>query len=296
MFNFLSKISGARKPAVRNLNRVSRNQSARKNTRKRSQASKKQLPEAVELQWLQQMLTKKVAIVLLSLVLITAAPFFWPEKTLFPVEKIVVNGDYRKIDMSGINRQLDEYIGKSFFAVNIRHIQTQIRQQPWIKNVSVKRVWPDSLFVSISKKQAVARWDDQHLLSKQAVIFKADVEKFKQLPRIHGYEGQTEELLDRYKQLKRSFLDQGIHIAELLEDSKGALTLMVNNQLKINLGSEDNNLKIKRLLAVYAKQIKPRLKQIKYIDFRYNNGFSIAWKEDFLENTDRSTLRGSNHV
>ncbi len=267
---------------------------ARKKTK--PQASKKQVHEAIELQWLQQFLTVKTAAVLFFIALLLSVPYILPAEQILPIDKIKVSGDYRQINMTKINQQLDSFLGKGFFSVNIQSLQQDISKQPWIKSVSVKRVWPNQLQVDITKKQAVARWDDEHLLSQQAVIFKADIKKFSNLPLISGYAGQSTELLKRYRVFSNKFSEQGILVSELIEDNKGALTLMLNKTLKVNIGSENNEMKIDHLLAIYPDYIKPRVDQIKYIDFRYNNGFSIAWKDEFINKSDDKKQRGNKNV
>ena len=271
---------------------------AKKKTKNKPQASKKQSVEIVELEWLKQLVNKQFLTLIFVLSVIISAVYLLPKEDILPINKIEISGSYKQLKMGGINQNLEAYLGQGFFSVDIKVIQKNLSLVPWVETVSVKRIWPNQLHVSLKEKQAFARWDSKHLLSTQAVIFKADSNNFKHLPRINGYADQSVKLLQRYNEMQLKFSEQGIQLAEMTEDSKGALNLVLNETLKVNIGSENNSLKIKNLLAVYAKQIKPRAGFIKTIDFRYSNGFSIAWTDEYLnlKKSGDSKKRGNNNV
>ena len=176
MFDSLTipAFSSNKKSPARNINKPDKNVKSR--SKNKPQASKNQVREAVELLWLKQLMNARVAAILLFICALISVPFLLPTEEILPIDKIKVSGDYEQINMTQIDQYLDTYLGKGFFSVDIKSIQQNISQQPWIKTVSVKRVWPNQLTVTVTRKQAVARWDSEHLLSQQAIIFKADVE------------------------------------------------------------------------------------------------------------------------
>lgn len=292
MFDLSLLMSSARD---KNLSRGSA-KTVKKKTSKKAQASRNQTHQAIELIWLQKLLTTKFVTVLLVLAVILCIPFLLPKEQLLPISKLMVTGDFKQIDREKLDKKLNTQLGKGFFSVNIKALQESISVDPWIKTVSIKRVWPSVLHVSLIEKIAIARWDNNHLLSEQADIFRADAKQFSKLPKINGYSGNSKELVSRYFKMQQDFSRQGIAITELSEDSKGALSLLLNENLKVNIGSENNKLKIRHLLAVYSEHIKPRLTQIKYIDFRYSNGFAIAWNDEYLKQLDDAEKRGKTNV
>ena len=231
--------------------------------------------------------------VVLGLVAVVIAAL--PREQWLPIEKIRISGEFRQLDTERLQQQLKPYLGAGFFSVNIQQIQDQVSQQEWIEEVSVRRVWPSKIVVSVIEKQAFARWDDEHLLSTRAEVFKADSAAFKALPLIHGYEGQSSELLQQFLHLEQTFATHGIQLSSLTEDSKGSLSLLLDEHLKVNFGTDETEQKIQKMLTVYPMQIKPKTEFIKYIDFRYSNGFAIAWKEDVQQQlSDRK--RGNKNV
>jgi len=219
-----------------------------------------------------------------------------PDEEIMPIDKIRLSGQFNHLDSNAIEQQLKPYLGISFFSVDIRDIQAGLQQQPWIERASVRRVWPDELSVSITEKQAFARWDASHLLSNKGTIFQAEAETFAHLPLINGYQGQSKQLVQRFRDLHQRFKRHGIALSELREDSKGAVKLLLGNGPAVSLGSKNSDQKVEHMLAVYQQQIHHRVEHIRHIDFRYSNGFAIAWKEQYLKQKRESVKRGSKNV
>lgn len=255
------------------------------------QASRKNDRAKVSWQWNPKYLPLVIALFAILLIVTLL-----PNDEIMPIKKIRLSGQFKQLDTTNIEQQLKPYLGVSFFAVDIQTIQLELQQRPWIEQVSVRRVWPDELSVSIAEKQAFARWDKSQLLSNKGKVFKADSQSFAHLPVVNGYAGQSRQLLQRFHTMQQRFKRHGIILSELHEDSKGALKLVLNDQLKVSLGSKNSDEKIDHMLAVYQQQIKNRSQHIRHIDFRYSNGFAIAWKEKYLKQQSKRLKRGSNNV
>lgn len=286
LFSFTKRDNSQQRKAV----------AVKKTSNKKIQARKNQPSGTVELDWLKHVSGGQAVFAMLIVALLVTVSLMRGAEVMLPVEKIRLSGDFKQLDTASLKSQLKSYIGHDFLTVDIKSIQQTLGQHPWVKNVSVKRIWPNQLNVTVQEKKAVARWDKEHLLSSQAVIFKANSEGFLNLPKINGYSKQTVDLLQRYHKMQQQFSSLGLFIDELTEDRKGALRLLFNNTLLVNMGSEDNEMKIRHLLAVYTDQIKPRAEQIKQIDFRYSNGFAIAWKDEYLKQQNALNQRGNNNV
>ena len=273
------------KAATKTTRKATRKATAK--TRKRPQARRNEQQERIQLE-----IDRKWVLGAAVIMLVTLAVYLMPKEQWLPIEKIRISGKFQQLDTQAMQQQLQPYLGQGFFALDIQQIQQEISQQAWVKNVSVRRIWPNQIYVNVEEKQAAARWDDEHLLSAEAVIFPADVSKFAQLPKINGYSKQTRELLERYSRLQQRFDALSIRVTAMVEDNKGSLKLELDERLLVSLGAGNNATKIGHLLAVYPQYIAPKLEFIEQIDFRYSNGFAIAWKQQYLDKMQR----GSNNV
>lgn len=264
----------------------------RSNSRKMvSQASRKTSRNKIDWRWNPNYLPLVIALFAIPII-----ATLLPNDEIMPIEKIRLSGQFKHLDTAGIEQQLKPFLGVSFFAVDIQRIQLDLQQRPWVEQVSVRRVWPDKLSVFITEKQAFARWDNSQLLSHKGKVFKADSRSFAHLPVVNGYPGQSRQLLHRFHRMQQRFKRHGIVLSELHEDSKGALKLVLNDELEVSLGSKNSDEKINHMLAVYQQQIKNRSQHIRHIDFRYSNGFAIAWKEKYLKQQSERLKRGSKNV
>lgn len=280
-------------PWLKNRTEQNKKSSRRGSAKAKTQARKKTQVQSQSLAW---SWNPRIVIALLVIALLSSVPLLLPREEWLPITKIRLSGQFKELNTEVLEKKLEVYLGQGFFSVDIQSIQQHLSSNPWVQNVSVRRIWPNQLQVRVKEKQVIARWDEQHLLSTQAQIFEANSQPYQSLPLINGYSGQTVELLQRYQQMQQQFAVHGIQITEMREDTKGSLNLLLNNHLSVSLGAVDNELKIEHFLAVYAPQIKPRAEHIEHIDFRYSNGFAIAWKKEYLQQMGELQKRGNKNV
>jgi cell division protein FtsQ len=61
-------------------------------------------------------------------------------------------------------------------------------------------------------------------------------------------------------------------------DARGAWEMTLANGIDIRLGRRDVAERIQLFLDVAANLISRREQEIEFVDMRYNNGFTIGWK------------------
>ena len=215
---------------------------------------------------------------------------------LLPIKKIKLSGSFEHIAQQEIESVLKSYIGEDFFSLDIHALQQKLGEKPWAESVSIRRVWPDMLDITIIERKPVARWDDNHLVSDEAVVFAANTENFGELPLIHARSENLSQLLSRYYSLESRFEGLGETLISLREDSRGALDIELSDGLLIRVGRAQLEHKIARLMTIYEQQIKPRRSEIRQLDLRYSNGFAVAWKKEQREATDQASMWSNSNV
>jgi cell division septal protein FtsQ len=92
---------------------------------------------------------------------------------ILPIRSIQLAGTFEYLDQDEIEQALQPFIGQGFFSLDIHQMQRVLHDKSWTDSVSVRRVWPDRVRVTITEKKPVARWDERHLLSDRArVLFR----------------------------------------------------------------------------------------------------------------------------
>ncbi len=215
---------------------------------------------------------------------------------LLPIRTIQLSGSFENLNQREVEQTLQQYIGQGFFSLDIHQLQQILHQKSWTESVSVRRVWPDKLRVTIMEKQPVARWDERHLLSDSASVFLADTSAFAHLPIVHAASHRPEWALRQFYALEARFDGVDERLMALRVDSRGALDVELINGLQIKLGRRDIARKIDRLVSIYLQQILPRREQIQRLDLRYSNGFAVAWKAEVLQGRDKASIWSNDNV
>lgn len=215
---------------------------------------------------------------------------------LLPIRTIQLSGSFEYLDQGEVEQALQQYIGQGFFSLDIHQLQKVLHQKSWTESVSVRRVWPDKIRVTITEKEPVARWDERHLLSNTASVYLADTGAFAHLPLVNAASHQPQWALRQFYALQARFERVDERVLALRVDSRGALDIELINGLQIKLGRSDIDRKIERLASIYLQQILPRREQIERLDLRYSNGFAVAWKQEVLQGRDKASIWSNNNV
>lgn len=215
---------------------------------------------------------------------------------LLPIRSIELAGSFKYLDQREVEQSLRTYIGQGFFSLDIGALRQDLNARPWAESVSIRRIWPDKLRVTISEKQPVARWDQQHLLSASARVYPADAGQFAHLPLVHAEGHGPDWALQMFYRLQDRFDSVDERLLAMRIDNRGAVDVELINGLQIKLGRAQIQRKIDRLASIYSSQILPRREQIERLDLRYSNGFAVAWKKEVLRERDQASIWSNSNV
>ena len=227
-------------------------------------------------------------------VMVGVTLWYLPKEQWLPIDRIRLQGGFEHVDRQELKRRLDPYLGQGFFTVDIKGLQREIDGLPWVRESRVRRVWPNGLQLRVIERQPVARFDDRRLLDSNGELFTADARQFMDLPLVRGYAEESREVLEHYARLKPRFTALGLEIREWVEDDKGALRLRLDNDMELRIGSRNRDGRIAQFLAVWPKYIKPQQELISAIDFRYSNGFAVAWKKPKENRPNKGRTQSNN--
>lgn len=192
----------------------------------------------------------------------------------------------------------------TFVGQDVDAIRQEVLRIPWIKQVSVRKQWPDKLNINVVEYRPMAYWNDAFLLDQQGVLFSLPQNRIvdKTLPSLYGPENTESNVLAMYQHLKEVLYQQflmghtlliinSINVNERyswslkLKPCKKMVKYQVVNHLvcesdqyiKVILGREDLENRLERFILLYPK-IKEQTASdeiIDVVDLRYNNGASV---------------------
>jgi cell division protein FtsQ len=229
-------------------------------------------------------MSKVILLIIVIIVLVMSS--FWVETKhvitdLVPIRYVRIEGVFQYISKDTIKKTLLPYVLTDFFSVDVQAIDKAALQLPWIKSVSVKRVWPDAIDIKVYEQFPVVRWGDKSLLNLNGDLFTPDnAAEFKNLPLIQGPKGYEARLLEIMNGLEIELADRALHLVEFKVNERRAWDIVLQNGIEIKLGRNGQLKNFQRFLKTLDILGQDKVDAIAKVDLRYPNGFAIMWKVD----------------
>ncbi|MEK1940396.1 MAG: cell division protein FtsQ/DivIB [Pseudomonas sp.] len=210
-----------------------------------------------------------------------------------PIAKISVQGELSYISQQAVQQRIAPYVASSFFTVDLAGMRAELEQMPWIAHAEVRRVWPDTVSISLEEQLPVARWGDEALLNNQGQAFTPrELANYENLPQLVGPQRAQEQVMQHYQMLSQMLRPLGFSVArlELRERGSWFLSTGVNStgqSVELLLGRDHLVEKMRRFVTIYDKSLKDQIANISRIDLRYSNGLAVAWREPIAPATDK---------
>lgn len=196
-----------------------------------------------------------------------------------PLAKLVVTGERRHISDNEI-RQAILSMGTpgTFMSQDVNVLQRQIERLAWVKQVSIRKQWPDILKIHLVEYQPFARWNDLQLVDQQGVVFNATDIKDKALPLLYGPVGSEAEVIEGWRKMSNTLKVIDIKLKAASMTPRRAWQLVTRDDIRIELGRTDTKQRLERLIDLYPvimQQAASAQMRIDYVDLRYDVGAAI---------------------
>ncbi len=200
-----------------------------------------------------------------------------------PIRAVQVKGEFRHLDQGELHAALAGPASGGFFNVDVRAVKRAAESLPWVDRASVRRVWPDTLRVTVVEQVPMARWrrDDggMALVNVRGELFAtAGPEALASLPLFHAPAGAAETVAVRYQRLSASLAALGLSVRELGFNQRRAWSLRLDNGVQLLLGRGDGEAVLDRFVSAWPLALAARSEAIERVDLRYTNGFAVRWK------------------
>ncbi|MEO5702937.1 MAG: cell division protein FtsQ/DivIB [Gammaproteobacteria bacterium] len=196
-----------------------------------------------------------------------------------PLKSVRIEGAFTHVTTENLQQAMAGAAGDGFLYADVDALRQAALQVPWVRSVSVRRVWPDTLHVSVTEHLAVARWGDQALLSNEGKLFSPQPASYPaDLPELHGPAGTQVTVLAHYRDMSKAIAPLKLHIQRLDLDARRAWRLSLDTGIELLLGRTDSNTHLQRFVRVYPSLLAaPAGNGIERVDMRYGNGLAVRW-------------------
>lgn len=218
------------------------------------------------------LLTRFFFLVSLGLWLWAAVKIFL-SRTLLPIHTIRLETPVLRVPKEGIMAACRE-APRDFFSGDLAFLYARIASLPFVRKASVKRLWPDTIVISIDEYVPVARLDDHTLVSAHGEIFFARTTEL--LPKMAADAKMTPEWLDMYRLLEGAARREGISLAVLAVNPRGSWDLQLKDGVFVRLGKDAVVNRFLRFLRV-RKEVEAILGHAPArVDLRYPKGMAVG--------------------
>lgn len=196
------------------------------------------------------------------------------------ISSVRVVGELEHVNQAQLEAIVEKQLDAGFFAVDVKAVRAAVASLSWVKEASVRRVWPDSLHISIVEREPVARWGASGLLEADANLFtpKKVPSLAEGLAILEGPEDTQQLMLERYRALEQLFTPLAFTIQRLSLNRRGEWQMEWTNGMTLVLGTMDNEKLLRQFARIAPIVFEARFDEIEQIDFRYANGFAVRWK------------------
>lgn len=215
-----------------------------------------------------------------------------------PITSVRIEGRFTHVTAVELQQKLAAVTSGNFLRVDVDAIRQTALALPWVNTVSVQRVWPDTLRVSITEHLATAAWaetDNEQtlgLLNTSGTLFTPEHSSYPEgLPMITGPHGAHTALLGHYQAMNQTLLPLGLRVKRLAQDNRRAFSLTLDNGIELALGRSDSYARLMRFVRAWPS-LQSSGVQPASIDLRYSNGLAVRWPQQ--ESGKNTAVTGRN--
>lgn len=202
-------------------------------------------------------------------------PRQWP--TVMPVKSIVFNGQANHIDKVIIEKLLNNNGG--MFSIDLTILRQSILDIDWIKDVEIRKEWPETLIFTFEEFAPIAKINQQFLLNSGDLVENNTQQIFSNLMAIKLSElanVQAQDLpllVNQLKDIRNSLSDFKFDIEHFVIDERGSWSIQIKDKFLLTIGRRNQKARIERFLNVYVA-IENK-EQLETVDLRYDNGLAV---------------------
>ena len=196
---------------------------------------------------------------------------------VFALRHVALRGDTQHVTHAQVEGIVKMGLSGNFFTVDMQQVRSAFEKLPWVREVKLRRQWPDRLEVEITEHVALARWGSTALVNTQGEIFQAAYDG--KLPVFVGPAGTSKEIAIQYEFFRRNLSQIQAKPVLVQLTPRRAWQVKLDNGLTLQLGRDDIEMRLGRFIAVHERTIVALARRIEYVDLRYPNGFAVRISE-----------------
>ena len=195
-----------------------------------------------------------------------------------PVRNVEVIGALLPAEAADVERRLTERKPRRLLSTNLRALRDHLLELPWPRSVRIRRLWPDTIEVRITRSFLVAKWGSLgHLTATGELV--SGLEREPDVPVLDCALASPHEALETYRHLQDIATEAGLEIKSLAQNAFGEWQIELSNGVRAQLGADLLRSRAHRLLRLHRHLADVSPKAVRYLDLRYANGAAVRFDE-----------------
>lgn len=194
-----------------------------------------------------------------------------------PVQSVKIAGEFVRVPRADIERAVEPLLAERLFSADLDAVRRAALEVPGVREVTVRRAWPDSVDIWVVERVAIARWVDGGYLEIDGTHFvpSGDAAPADMLPVLAGPEGSQRRVLDLHASLERVLSPLGMTLAGTELTRRGVLYASLRDGPRLVMRPEAVDTSVGTYARTLAKVMDGRLHELERVDFRYPAGFAV---------------------
>jgi cell division protein FtsQ len=222
--------------------------------------------------------------VLVGVALCVAGLMWLARAPWMTIRVIQLEGDLQRSNVATLRANATPRLAGNFISIDLDKARAAFETVPWVRQATLRRIWPNRLAVHLDEHQAVALWQgedgDERLVNDFGEVFQAnigDVED-EDLPQFGGPEGTSAQMLSLYRRLEPLFAAQQMTVRTLNLSGRGSWRVELDSgaTLEIGRGSEDELVaRTDRFLRTVGQMTARYQRELEHADLRHADGYAL---------------------
>ena len=199
----------------------------------------------------------------------------------WPIRWLEIDGPFERVSAEQVRARLLPYVSGSFFTVNTRVMREIAGEMPWVASVSVQKIWPDTVQVTIHEHTPVVHWVDDYLLDSGGLPFSVpSAKEIQGLPWLEGPQTQLGLVFENWRKFDDRLVKIGQHVDRLTLDPRGSWSARLSGGTEVKFGKGDVFKNLDTLVSTWAELTQGQSVPPVSVDLRYTNGFAVLWPQN----------------
>lgn len=196
---------------------------------------------------------------------------------VFPLREVRITHAIALVSPDQIEALIRRELRGNFFTVDLPALRAAFGKLPWVRDVSLRRTWPDRLEVTLEEHVPLARWGDAALVNNHGEVFSAAYGG--DLPVFIGPPGSAKEMAIQFQYFRRALAAIGKVPQQVQVTPRRAWQVRLEEGTTLELGREEVETRLNRFISAYGRTLAPLARKVDLVDLRYANGFAVRIPE-----------------